>query len=91
LSGVKDPKMVGQWASGKVQPRLLPQSRMRHAYQATRYLVEVYGDETAQAWFFGSNSQLDDEAPAYVLRHGNAPEDWRFVISAAREFVENAR
>ena len=90
LSGIRDPKMVGQWAAGKVQPRPLPSFRLRSAYQAARYLVDAYGDETARAWFFGMNPSLDDEAPAYVLRHGSTPDDWRYVVAAAKEFVETA-
>ncbi len=88
LSGVKDAKLVEQWAAGKVQPRPRPSFRLRSAYQAARYLVDAYGNETAQAWFFGRNSQLDGRAPAYVVREGKVAEDWVLVISAAQAFVE---
>jgi hypothetical protein len=88
LAGLTDPKMVGQWAAGKVHPRDLPSLRLRHAYQAARLLVEEFGDETARAWFFGTNTQLDDEAPAYLLRRAQTPEDVRPVLRAARRFVE---
>ncbi len=88
LSGVKDAKLVGQWAAGKVQPRPMPSFRLRSAYQAARYLVDAYGSETAQAWFFGRNSQLDGRAPAFALREGKDPEDWSFVVTAAKTFVE---
>lgn len=88
LSGVTDAKIVGQWAAGKVQPRSLPVFRLRSAYQAARYLVEAYGPEAAQAWFFGTNSHLDSQAPAAVLRRGETPEDWSGVVSAAKAFVE---
>jgi len=89
LSGVKDAKLVGQWAAGKVQPRPMPNFRLRSAYQAARYLVDAYGNETAQAWFFGRNSQLNGRAPAFALREGKDPEDWSFVVSAAKTFVES--
>jgi hypothetical protein len=88
LSGVKDSKLVGQWAAGRVQPRPLSGFRLRSAYQAARYLVEAYGSKTAQAWFFGRNSQLDGQAPASVLREGTVPDDWGFVVTAAKAFVE---
>jgi hypothetical protein len=88
LSGVKDAKLVGQWAAGKVQPRPMPSFRLRSAYQAARYLVDAYGSNTAQAWFFGRNNQLDGRAPASALREGEDPEDWGFVVTAARSFVE---
>lgn len=88
LSGVKDAKLVGQWAAGKVQPRPMPKHRLRSAYQAARYLVDAYDSETAQAWFFGRNSQLAGRAPAFALREGKDPEDWSFVVTAAKTFVE---
>jgi hypothetical protein len=89
LSGINDAKLVGQWASGKVKPRSLPDHRLRSGYQAARYLVEGYGPKTARAWFFGTNSLLDSQAPAYVLRQGESPEDWDDVVSAAKAFVED--
>jgi len=53
-------------------------------------LIEAYGDETARAWFFGSNTRLADEAPAYLLRHATSPDDLRRFIPAAYAFVEVA-
>ena len=90
LSGVDHAKTVGQWIAGHVEPRDLPKTRLRYAYQAARFLIETYDDETARAWFFGSNTLLDDEAPAYVLRHGTTPDDLRLVVPAVRRFVEAA-
>ena len=88
LSGIKDAKMVGQWARGKQRPREPAGFRLRQAYPAARLLVESYGNETAKAWFFGTNARLDDEAPAYVLRYGETPDDFRFLLPAARALVE---
>src|SRR5438128_1629512 len=65
LSGVDHAKTVGLWIAGHAEPRDLPKTRLRCAYQAARLLSEAYDDETARAWFFGSNTLLDDEAPAY--------------------------
>ena len=90
LSGLDHAKTVGLWAAGTSEPRELAKTRLRYAYKAARYLVEAYDDETARAWFFGSNTVLDDEAPAYVLRHGDSPEDLRLIIPAVRQFVEAA-
>lgn len=83
LSGVRNTKAVGRWTSRIVKPRNLPNVRLRKAYQAARLLVETYDDETARAWFFGSNALLDDEAPAYVLRYGTTPDDLRLIVPAA--------
>jgi hypothetical protein len=87
LSGIKDPKWVGQWAKGRGQPRDLAQFRMKCAYEAALMLVDAYGDETARSWFFGTNTRLDDQAPAYRLRHVKTPEDFQFIVPAARAFV----
>lgn len=91
LSGLKSPKVVGQWKAGRVRPREAAETRLRTAYQAARFLVEAYDDDTARAWFFGSNTRLDDEAPAYVLRHGENPDDFRGIVPVAKLFVEEAR
>jgi hypothetical protein len=87
LSGLRDSKVVGQWAKGRGEPRDLSQFRMKCAYEAALMLVDAYGDETARSWFFGTNTRLDDEAPAYRLRHVKTPEDIRFIVPAARAFV----
>jgi hypothetical protein len=92
ISGVNDPKMVARWIAGLSTPRDQPQRRMREGYQAARLLVSAYGDETAKAWFYGSNARLDDDAPpAFVLRHATSWEDLRFIVRAAREFVGGPR
>ena len=87
LSGLKDPKVVGLWSKGGNEPRELAAQRLRCAYEAALMLVDAYGSETAKSWFFGTNTRLDDEAPAYLLRHVKSPEDLRFIIPAARAFV----
>jgi hypothetical protein len=91
ISGVNDPTMVGRWIAGRSKPRPQPQSRLRESYQAARLLVNAYGDETARAWFSGSNAQLDDQAPAYVLRKARSWEDLRLIVPAARAFVGDGR
>jgi len=87
LSGLKDPKVVGIWAKGRGEPRTVPAQRLRCAYEAALMLVGAYGSETAKAWFFGTNTRLDDEAPAYLLRHAATPEDLHFILPAARAFA----
>jgi hypothetical protein len=87
LSGLRDSKTVGQWAKGRGEPRDLAKFRMKCAYEAALMLVNAYGDETTRSWFFGTNTRLDDEAPASRLRHVKTPEDLRFIVPAARAFV----
>jgi hypothetical protein len=50
-------------------------------------LVETFDDETAEAWFFGSNSKLDDEAPARVLRVAQSFDEMRLIVPAAKAFT----
>lgn len=88
LSDAESTRVVGKWARGTAQPRELTSQRLQSAYEVTRVLVDAYGAKAARAWFFGMNPLLDDEAPAYILRTGQRPEDWEFVLPAAREFVE---
>lgn len=87
ICGLKDPKMVGQWGSKKVKPGHLAALRLRQAYEVVRLISEAYGPETASSWLFGSNSRLDSEAPAYVLRHARDWDAMRLVVPTARAFV----
>src|SRR3954453_7906176 len=87
LAGVTDPKMVGRWAAGKAQPRDEREMRLRDAFKATRMLVEAFGAQTAKAWWVGSNTRLDDRAPAAIVRGATDPDMLRFVLPAARAFA----
>jgi len=89
ISGVKDPKMVSHWVAGHNAPRDLRQMRLREAYHAARLVIGALDAETAKAWFFSSNADLADQAPAYVLRRADTWEDLRFVVPAARAFTVN--
>ena len=90
ISGLKHPKEVGNWISKHANPQDTKTMRLRYAYQAARMLIDIYDANTAKAWFFGSNTRLDDEAPAFLIRNANDPESLRFIIPAARAFAETA-
>jgi hypothetical protein len=87
VAGVNDAKMVGRWAAGRALPRADKDMRLREAYKATRMLVAAFGAVTAKAWWVGTNTRLDDHAPAAVLRHAADPAAVRFVVPAARAFA----
>jgi hypothetical protein len=89
LAGLRDPKVVGKWRKGS-PPRPAAEFRLRTASSAARMLVDAYGAGTARAWFLGSNSRLDDEAPAWLLRHAEDPGDVRFLVPTARAFAGSA-
>lgn len=86
LAGLRDANVVGRWRRGN-PPRATAEFRMRTAYTAARMLVDAFGVKTTRAWFLGSNSRLDDEAPAWLLRHAGDPGDVRFLVPAARAFA----
>ncbi len=90
LSGVGDPKTVGRWAAGKVQPPFTREVRLRSAYDAARLIVDKIGAETARAWFLGTSSFLDYTAPAVVLHEAETPEEYRHIVPAAISFLEGA-
>ncbi|MCW2992826.1 MAG: family transcriptional regulator [Conexibacter sp.] len=87
VAGVTDPKMVGRWAAGKARPRDEREMRLRDAFKATRMLVAAFDAGTAKAWWVGSNTRLDDRAPAAIVRHAVDPEALRYVVPAARAFA----
>jgi hypothetical protein len=90
LSGVKDPKMVARWIAGQNLPRDAVQIRLREGYQAARLITDAYGAETAKAWLFGSNAELGNQAPAYVLRSARDWEDLRSLMPAVHAFLRAA-
>jgi hypothetical protein len=87
VAGVADAKMVGRWARGKHRPRGIASDRIRTAFEVTKLIGLAYNAETAKAWLLGSNSRLDDEAPAYVIRHAQSLDDLRLVVPTARAFA----
>ena len=88
LSGADDLKAFELWAQGiMAEARDLPGMRLRSAHEAVCALIDAYGSPMARAWLFGMNPMLDDEAPAYVLRHSQSPDDWRLVVDAAQDVV----
>lgn len=91
LAGVDEAELIEHWALGRREPSPLSLGRLRAGYQAARHIVRAYGGETAQSWFSGMNPWLEDEAPAYVLRHSDHDETWESVVGAAEEFVEFER
>lgn len=87
LSGKHHPKTVNKWINKGANPSSVVKSRIREAYIATEIIMDAYDKEAVRMWFFGTNALLNGEAPAYVLCHGENPDDWRLVVIAAKEFV----
>jgi len=55
-------------------------------YQVLQLLLTVDSPHVARAWLIGMNPQLDDEAPADVIREGRLRE----ALVAAQAFVSGA-
>jgi len=88
IAGVKNAAQVAKWIEGDTPPKgQVARLRLRDAYRAARLIVSAYDDATAEAWFFGSNSRLDDEAPAWILRNARSLDDLRMVVPAAKAFA----
>jgi RecG-like helicase len=87
IGSVKETRAVRQWAEGERQPSADTMQRLRTAYHVAALLAETESRQVVQAWFQGMNPQLDDVAPARLLREGSLEEAAPAVLAAARTFV----
>jgi hypothetical protein len=81
-----DESTVRRWMSGEREPRPDNERRLRNASQIARMLLHNDANHTVRAWFIGMNPQLDDEAPADVIRDGR----FREAMAAAKAFMDGA-
>jgi hypothetical protein len=81
-----DESTVRRWASGDKEPRAENERTLRNASQIARLLLHNDASHTVRAWFIGMNPQLDDEAPADVIREGR----FREAMAAAKAFMHGA-
>lgn len=87
LGSVTETRAVRQWAEGTRKPPAEAIRRLRLAYQVAGLLIERDQPQVIQAWFQGMNPQLEDTAPARLIREGNPDEVGPRVLAAAREFA----
>jgi hypothetical protein len=87
VGGIRDPKMVGKWIRRDSRPHDMVSVRLREAYKAVRMIVESYSADTAKAWLTGSNTRLDDQAPAMILRYAESFEDCLTIFPPAKAFA----
>ena len=91
ICGLNDPKMIGLWIQGKGKPKgMMTLPRLKEAYKATLWIVTAYDKETAKSWFFGTNTRLGDQSPAYLLRNANSIDDIQLVAPVAKAFALSA-
>lgn len=87
LGSVTETRAVRQWADGTRKPPAEAIRRLRLAYQVAGLLTERDHPRVVQAWFQGMNPQLEDTAPARLIREGNPDEVGPRVLAAARAFA----
>lgn len=90
IAGVSEARAVRQWGRGEREPRSDVGEKLRIALRAAQMIADIDGAGVAQAWFQGMNPQLDDRAPARVLREHDVSEVGSEVLGAARAFAAGA-
>jgi hypothetical protein len=87
LGSVSETRAVRQWAEGDRKPPAAVVRRLRLAYQVAGLLAERDQPRVIQAWFQGMNPQLDDWAPARMIREGSPDDVGTRILAAARAFA----
>jgi hypothetical protein len=87
LGHVTSTRQVEGWATGSVALSDDKLDRLRVAYHVAALLRDHEGPATVQAWFKGMNPQLDDQAPAQLLREQPLGSAGPAVLAAARAFA----
>ena len=87
LGHVSSTRPVGEWADGAHTPSQDTIDRLRAAYFIAALLREHEGAATVQSWFMGMNPQLNDQAPARVLRDSPLQDVSPDIVAAARAFA----
>jgi hypothetical protein len=90
IGGVQETRAVRQWADGDRSPSAAVMQRLRTTYHVAALLREKDSAAVVQAWFQGMNPQLDDVAPARVLREGDPDQAGPSVLAAARAWTAAA-
>lgn len=85
ILGLKDPKMVGKWADG-AKPADDREKLLRDTHTIFQTILQSEDEYVARAWFIGMNPNLDDEAPADVLKEGKVKD----VLAAARAYADGS-
>ena len=87
IGSVSETRAVRQWADGERKPPAEVVRRLRLAYQAAGLLAERDEARVIQAWFQGMNPQLEDWAPARLIRENSPDVVGTRIMVAARAFA----
>lgn len=77
------PADIARFASGDEAPIEEIERRLRNLYRATWFVASTDGPGTAHDWLMAPNPQLEDRAPAELLRDGKTPAEAWFAVSPA--------
>lgn len=86
IASVKDVRTVDKWITG-TEPYRGPDTRLRTAYHVAKLISTRHKPKVVQSWLMGLNPELDDRAPATLLRDGEIEEVGPAVLRAARAFI----
>jgi hypothetical protein len=87
LGGVRETCAVREWEQGTRTPTDEVIQRLRAAYYVTAMLHDRESAPTVASWFQGMNPELDDIAPARILRDQDLDTAGPAVLAAARSFI----
>jgi len=87
LGGVHETRAVREWAEGSRAPSAQVVQRLRTAFYVMALLRDREAASTVASWFQGMNPELEDTAPARVLREQDLAVAGPAVLAAARSFV----
>ena len=87
IGGVRETRAVREWADGERTPSAEIVQRLRATYYVMALLRDRESASTVASWFQGMNPELEDRAPARVLREQDLVTAGPAVLAAARSFV----
>ena len=77
------PVEVCRYAHGEEEPADEVAIRLRHLYTATWFIASTDGPGSAHDWLTLPNPELDNRAPAELLRAGESPAPVWFSVAPA--------
>lgn len=87
LGGVQETRAVRQRAEGTRNRPAETEARLRLAYYVAGIVAETNGHRVVQSWLQGLNPQLEDRAPARLIREMPPNQIGPEVLAAARAFA----
>lgn len=87
LAGVQETRAVRQWAEGTRRMPSETEARLRLAYHVAGIVAESNAPRVVQTWLQGMNPQLEDRAPARLIRETDPHQSGPEVLAAARAFA----